>query len=320
MIFIGGTGRSGTTILSKILNQHEKVYSLPQEIRFITDPDGLISLKHALVSDWSKFHADFAMGRFIVLMENLKNKYIGNYPNHNLSKIVSNEFYYTWIEELKKDLINFEIRSGWAGRVNIFQKIIIKIFGKNQFTQSILKKSYYCSPLSEKEFNEYFGNFTMQFLKQAAILNNANITIDHTPSNILHFKFISDMIPEAKLIHIYRDPRDVACSYKTKDWASNNFDQNILWIKNVLTKWNQLKLQIDNSSFLEIKFESIINDTNNELKRICDFLTIDYNTSLLKLDISNHNIGRWKSELDSNEIKIIENHLSSIIDDYGYPR
>ena len=50
-IFIGGTGRSGTTILSKLLNQVDSVYTIPQEIRFITDPDGILSLKHALVSD-----------------------------------------------------------------------------------------------------------------------------------------------------------------------------------------------------------------------------------------------------------------------------
>ena len=46
-IFVGGTGRSGTTILSKLLNQVDSVYTIPQEIRFITDPDGILSLKHA---------------------------------------------------------------------------------------------------------------------------------------------------------------------------------------------------------------------------------------------------------------------------------
>ena len=104
-IFVGGTGRSGTTILSKLLNQVESIYTIPQEIRFITDPDGILSLKHALVSDWSKFNSDFAMERFLKLMDHLKTRYNGRYPNHGLAKLVSDGFYESWIREFSNNFI-----------------------------------------------------------------------------------------------------------------------------------------------------------------------------------------------------------------------
>ena len=42
VIFIGGSGRSGTNILRKLLSKHSQVASLPFEHRFIIDPDGII--------------------------------------------------------------------------------------------------------------------------------------------------------------------------------------------------------------------------------------------------------------------------------------
>ena len=43
-VFVGGTGRSGTTLIQNILGRHDDIYALEKEMRFLTDPDGLNSL------------------------------------------------------------------------------------------------------------------------------------------------------------------------------------------------------------------------------------------------------------------------------------
>ena len=317
-IFVGGTGRSGTTILSKLLNQVESVYTIPQEIRFITDPDGILSLKHALVSDWSKFNSDFAMERFLKLMVHLKTRYKGRYPNHGLAKLVSDEFYESWVREFSHHFIGHTLKSGWAARVNLMNKGLLKIFGKNALTESFLDDSYYCHPQSLDKFNEVSGKFIQSFFNQVAKLNNAEIIVEHTPSNLIHFDFILDAVQHSKLIHIYRDPRDVICSYKTKEWSSSEIQMNVHWIKDVLSQWQLKKKSISTERYIEIAFERMIHSFETEMDKVCNFLGIQFNEKFLEIELKQHNIGRWKHDLDEKEKSILNAELKNILPDYEY--
>ena len=317
-IFVGGTGRSGTTILSKLLNQVDSVYTIPQEIRFITDPDGILSLKHALVSDWSKFNSDFAMERFLKLMDHLKTRYNGRYPNHGLAKLVSDEFYESWIREFSHHFIGHTFKSGWAARVNLINKGLLKTFGKNALTESFLDESYYCHPQSLDKFNEISGKFIQSFFNQVAKLNNAEIIVEHTPSNLIHFDFIMDAVQHSKLIHIHRDPRDVICSYKTKEWGSSEIQMNVQWIKDVLSQWQLKKKSISTERYIEISFERIIHSFESEIDKVCNFLGIQYSEKFLEIELKQHNIGRWEHDLDEKEKSILKAELKNMLPDYEY--
>ncbi len=43
-VFIGGTGRSGTTIVARLLGAHPAYHAIPIEVRFLVDPGGLCDL------------------------------------------------------------------------------------------------------------------------------------------------------------------------------------------------------------------------------------------------------------------------------------
>ena len=68
-IFIGGVGRSATTILYDAMRTQEQVYALTKEMRLLIDPDGLINLVDAHTYRSTLIQAREAKYRFERLMK-----------------------------------------------------------------------------------------------------------------------------------------------------------------------------------------------------------------------------------------------------------
>lgn len=306
-IFIGGTGRSGTTILAKLLGNHSKIYTFPQEIRFITDSDGFINLKNSLVDEWSYFQSDIAIERFLNLMNALHSKSLGRYPTVGFANILGAEFYNDWLETYINEFIEFEFKSNWVARTNIYRKIISRLFKSNRFAQFFYQNSYYCQPITSDYFYSKTNYWLSEFFKRAAMNNGKKHSLDHTPSNLIHAEFLHKIFPDFKLIHIYRDPRDVIASFTGREWGSDSSKRNLMWIENILGRWDSIKSKIPPTSYHELAFEQFIHDPEKEISNICKFLNIDYEEEIFDMDLSSHNIGRWKRDLNSDLISIIEN-------------
>src|SRR4030067_2993000 len=91
-ILIGGTGRSGTTILKRVLSNHSAVVALPMELRVIVDPGGALDLISALSNRWSPYNADAAIHRFRTLM---------------LSGAMENSVWAIFFQKVEKRILNF---------------------------------------------------------------------------------------------------------------------------------------------------------------------------------------------------------------------
>lgn len=318
IIFIGGVGRSGTTPVAAALGQHPEVYAFPKELRFITDPDGLISLKNALVDNWSFFHADFAVERFQRLMDHLSTKYRGKYPTNGLKEFVPDGVYRRWVENYVSSLTRMHFKSAWVGRANLFQKALLYFFGKNAFTELFLEESYYCSPLSEDDFFSKTKNFVVEYFQTAAAFHHKKIAVEHTPLNLIHADFLYKAIPEMKLIHVYRDPKDIASSFGTRDWGQRKMEYNFEWIADTYRVWESVKQKIPQHAYYEVCFEKFIYDVEAELKKMCDFLQISYHPHMLQADLSRHNIGRWKKDLAKEDVDLFAERYGNALRRYEF--
>jgi hypothetical protein len=318
-IFIGGTGRSGTTIIAKMLGRHSKIYTYPLETRFIIDPDGLIDLVPALSTSWSPYIGSKAIKRFKYIMSALgKNRtqikrginyflkkcnyFPQRYDGIQLTKIMGKNGYENTVKKFIDKLIDTEFKGYWCGTdsFTISPTIISpKLFLKEEILH-----------LSTQFIDDLFG----LVLKK----ENKKYYVDHTPYNILHGDFLKELFPDLKLVHIYRDMRDVICSYKTKKWGGNESRDVVFRLKNIYLHWKKIIETLPRNNYYEMKFENVINNPEMELKNLFQFLNIEFEKNILDIDLSKGNVGRWKEDLNNEEKSFVKKELKHILEQYGY--
>lgn len=141
-----------------------------------------------------------------------------------------------------------------------------------------------------------------------------------TPQNTENIDQLKILFPDAKFILIVRDVRDI-CLSSQKKWGKNKF----LWA----AKWNQRMLKgkellnnLDKDEFLIIKYEDLLENLHYEAQKICSFLSIDYQNTMVNYHLNiedriegklnygksliTNNAGKWQNELTLKEIKRIE--------------
>lgn len=144
-----------------------------------------------------------------------------------------------------------------------------------------------------------------------------------------------------KYIYLYRDPRDVALSF-TKAVVG---DKHVYSISKTWAKLQETCLEIqakDPDSILLISYEEITGEPEDSLARICTFLHVQYDPTVLKSfnkspeaknrseasslwtnvskDIDKNNSNKFVKELTPEQIRIIEVNCGHIMDHLGYER
>lgn len=108
------------------------------------------------------------------------------------------------------------------------------------------------------------------------------IFIEQTPWYGQRIDILDELFPEAKYIHMVRDGRDVAISFARTPWWHKNIGKN-------LERWHEEVWQIIESSnqilnpnqMLQVRYEDFVEQPENGLRRICDFLGIDFENAML---------------------------------------
>ena len=126
------------------------------------------------------------------------------------------------------------------------------------------------------------------------------------------------MIPNAKIIHIYRDPRDVIASARKQGWCPTDINNLIFWYESMVSYWEVVKKSIPRESYREIKLETLVNSPEKNLKQLCRFIGLDFEEELLEVDLSKSNQGRWKKDFNTKEKRILGRMLKKRLEKFEY--
>jgi hypothetical protein len=104
---------------------------------------------------------------------------------------------------------------------------------------------------------------------------------DKTPGHIFSIPRIEQRLPEARFIHLIRDGRDVALSWKPLWFApSDSLDDLahhwVHWVE------SGRKLGQNARHYLEVRYENLVRDPQRELARVCSFLELEFEQQMLE--------------------------------------
>lgn len=118
---------------------------------------------------------------------------------------------------------------------------------------------------------------------------------DKTPAYFTIIPELKKMFPQAQMIAYVRDGRDVAISLKQQGWHGWCIYQRARYWQTCAERMTDLKKE-RNSFFL--RYEELISDPENTLKRLCAYLEIGFEPQMLAYD------QQYKNNITADEQKI----------------
>lgn len=130
--------------------------------------------------------------------------------------------------------------------------------------------------------------------------------------------------PDARFIHLYRDPRDVARSCIGMGWVGNVYEGAKIWM-DFEERRSKLRAQENAGQSIDIAYESLVSNPEIELSKICAFLSLPYEKEMLEIEggttyrrPSSKYANQWRSKLSSREVRWVELRTSELMIKQGY--
>ncbi len=139
-----------------------------------------------------------------------------------------------------------------------------------------------------------------------------------------HFGRILHLWPNARFIHMVRDPRDVTASVLQMGWEGNVWFGLNKWV-DAETEWDRVQPLLGSNRYLEVLYADLIGDHVGTLQRICEFLEVEYTGQMLDYasdtgyDVPDPTkVNKWNKTLSSREIRLVEGRVGELLVARGF--
>lgn len=168
--------------------------------------------------------------------------------------------------------------------------------------------------------------------KTARSLKNEKNIIwgDKTPGYLNHVSLLKEVFPQARFVHIIRDPRDYSLSVK-KTWGKSLYRAAYRWSQSISQA--QKEAAAFQKDYLEVKYEDLVVEPAKVIKQIAAFIDIKFDKKMLTLSkpsethsqstkgqakIVKSNIAKFHKALSKNQIRAIEELNYNLMKKLGY--
>jgi hypothetical protein len=191
---------------------------------------------------------------------------------------------------------------------------------------------------------------TVHWLSQSA---GKSVPCEQTPRYVFYAERLLDLYPNARIVHMVRDPRAVMASQKMR-WKRRalaaegvripRYESLRVWINYHPYTVSQLWCRATTAALALaehprvtlLRFEDLVSDPEATVRQLCSRLELDYDDSLLDVPQinSSHRSARygarrglrpdamdtWRETLDAAEQRIAERRCGDLMQRFGYGR
>jgi len=293
-IFIGGTGRSGTSILIRLLAQHPEIFAIRWESQFLVANNGLIDLVTTIGNKEQKFKK-FKHRMETHWYKRVVNKGKPNEYNAGLVVDVSRENldrFYTHLENRIQKKIDLSEPKFIRELLNILFSEKQKKEGAIRFCEKTPSNVLYMLELQKIYPNMKFIN----------IIRDGRDVISSIVNKKIWPVGANAKFPQTLEFKGEQKPLLVAKYWKT-----------------IMEISDQLSSMLPEENYLEIRLEDLVYQKETIIKKLMDFLGHDIVPELLDFKLDDSSFGRWQTDKQiMDNIDEINTIISSMMEQKNY--
>ena len=194
--------------------------------------------------------------------------------------------------------------------------------------------------------NDDYRGFVARLYGKFAESKNKPLGGEKTPDYVRRLPLLHQLFPEAKIIHIIRDGRDVALSLM--DWATEKkgpgrmamwndspLGTSALWWAWQVRQGRDAAAQLKSGTYREVLYEQLVADPAGELQRLASFLGLPYSDAMTRFHEGKQRsdpklsakkawlpatsgLRDWRSKLSDGDIALFESLSGDLLSDIGY--
>jgi len=174
---------------------------------------------------------------------------------------------------------------------------------------------------------------------QYAKANNANIWVCKSMANMNYFSQLEQVDRKPLYIHMYRDGRDVACSFKKALVGEKHIYHLAKKWKEDQEKSLEISSKLPAHRILKLRYEDLIQNVDFEMQRVCDFMGVELKANVFSYHqskeskstasagemwsnvtkpVMQNNFNKYRTQLTREEILIFEHVAGDILQELGY--
>jgi hypothetical protein len=163
---------------------------------------------------------------------------------------------------------------------------------------------------------------------------------DKTPHYVRDIPLLLRLFPDAQVIHVIRDGRDVALSWLRTQFEPRNLYMAARMWKEMVTQGRRDGALLPARSYMELSYETLLAQPEATMRGVCRFLNEPWDSAVLSLNsldvmlgwknraitrvalqgnIVRDNSGKWRDGMTLRQRALVESVAGDLLKELGYP-